>query len=255
MVTTRISSEPTPQELQIFEKFCADQSIVVDGSVGEQNVLAMGDYLLDTWKVEITEDTLKVALDKLRDRIAFYTPAQARYRKVAAEDPARANQLNQWFQSPANTSLVKDGDDGLENQAVLLAELRGRDITPLTVQDAIGRASFKTGLHFVPSPRPVDPRQHKDDGSGFVSKNSDPRYRGGKLNHSYQEPGSKQEAPKSLDPSEAKWRAMAEALRGNTHSKNAELERIHGKNWRETFELRKKALSQNLASINKFGAA
>jgi hypothetical protein len=253
----RTSAEVTPQEIQIFERFCMDNNIFTDGPVGQQNVIAIGDYIIDLWKEEITEHTLSVALEKLREagRITFYTPVQAKYKKIAAEDIERANQLNAWFHSQANTSLLKDGDEGLENQAALLVELRGREISQKTIQDAAGRLSYRSGLHFVPVSRPVDPRQHKDDGSGFLRDEKNPRYRNGRINHAYQEPGSQQETPKNLDPSEARWREMAEALRGNTHSKNAELERIQGKNWRETYELRKKALNVNPVTIGKFGVA
>ena len=128
-------------------------------------------------------------------------------------------------------------------------------ITPKTIQDAIGRASFKRGLHFTQAPRRVDPRQYADDGTGFLHDEKNLRYRNGKLNHAHVEPGTKQETMSSLDPSEARWQEMAEALRGNTHSKNAELERIRGKNWRETNELRKKALNANPVIVTKMGVA
>jgi hypothetical protein len=92
----RTSADVTPEEIRAFDKFCLDHDIVTDGAVGEQNVLALGEYIIDFWKEPITEYTLGVALQKLRDRIVFCSPAQAKYRKIAAENIARANQLNQW---------------------------------------------------------------------------------------------------------------------------------------------------------------
>jgi hypothetical protein len=239
MVTPRTSQEATSQEIQVFEKFCADHDIVTEGPVGEKNVLAIGDYIIDAWKVQISEDTLKVALDKLRDRIVHYTPVHAKYKKIAAEDGARANQLNQWFHSSGNTSLVKDSEDGLENQTVLLAELRGREITPRTIQDAIGRASFKSGLHFVPQQRKTDPRQHEDDGKGFIGKDIDSRYRNSKLNHAYQEPGKQ---PTKNDAPVDAWEIMAKNLLNHgTHSQQAAFRETYdhavaqGKSWREIY--------------------
>jgi hypothetical protein len=252
----RTSETLTQAEVDAYKKFCADNNIVNDESqAGLANGDQIGNYIVFQWGEDITPATLAVALEKLRDRIAFYTPAQAKYKVIADEDITRANKLDDWFKGPGNTSLVKTGEEAFENSAALLIELRGREISAKNIHDAIGRISFKSGLHFVPSPRRMDPRQHQDQGEGFISKDADPHYRRGKLNHAYQEPGSKQEAPKSLDPSEAQWRAMAEALRGNTHSKNAELEGIHGKNWRETYELRKRALNVNPVTITKFGVA
>jgi hypothetical protein len=251
----RTSATITQAEIDAFQKFCIEHRIITDGEAGNANGNQIGEYIAVTWGEDITPATLAVAFEKLRDRLTFYTPAQAEYKMVADQEPDRASQFNAWFTSRANTSLVTDGEEGFQNETILLAELRGRDINPKNIQDAIGRASFKSGLHFVQAPRPVDPRQHKDDGSGFLRNEKNPRYRNGRINHAYVEPGSKQETQKNLDPSEAQWRSMAESLCGNSHSKTAEIQRIHGKNWRETYELRKKALNTNPVLVNRYGAA
>jgi hypothetical protein len=252
----RTNEQLTQTEIDAFQKFCNDHRIVSDeGEVGLANGTLIGEYLINTWEVDLTPETLKVALEKLRDRLTFYSEAQAKYKQVAQEDPERANALLHWLQGPGNTSLVKEGEEALQNQSTLLVELRGREITPKNIQDAIGRAAHKRGLYFTQTPRHVDPRQHTDDGKGFLHDEKNPRYRNGKLNHAHVEPGTKQETMSSLDPSEARWQEMAEALRGNTHGKNAELERIRGKNWRETYELRKKALNANPVIVTKMGVA
>jgi hypothetical protein len=169
---SRTSQELTQQEIDAFQKFCNENRIVSDESeAGNANGNLIGEYIAITWGEDITPATLAVALSKLRDRIVFYTPAQAAYKKFADENPERANALNTWLYSASNTSLVRDGEESYQNQSALLAELRGREITPQTIQDAIGRAGYKKGLHYVPTiSRDVDPRQHTDDGKGFMPK-------------------------------------------------------------------------------------
>jgi hypothetical protein len=244
MVTPRTSQEITQQEIQAFAKFCGDHDIVIDGSVGEQNANALGDYIVDLWKVEITDETLEVALGKLRDRIVFYTPAQVKYRKIAAEDIERANQLIAWFQGPGNTSLVRAGDQGFENQTALLVELKGREISSREIQNAIGRLSFKSGLHFVPAPRPVDSRQHVDDGRGFMPKDSvnltarDHK----RLADAATATALGQESVPTTD-----YQALAENVRGRTHSESERIARLFVTKpgtseilWPDTYEARRR---------------
>src|SRR5579864_6097196 len=121
----RTSENITQAEINVFNKFCIDYRIVIDGDVGVQNGNLFGEYIAIQGQQDITPHTLKVALEKLRDQIKFYTPAQFEYLQIANNNPDRANALNDWFQSSANRSLVKDGEEGYRNQTVLLAELRG----------------------------------------------------------------------------------------------------------------------------------
>src|SRR5467141_5110902 len=124
----RTSVEITQQEIDTFATFCNEHHINTEGELGAQNGNLIGEFIAITWGEDITPGTLKVAMDKLRDRIAFYTPAQAAYKKFADENPERANALNAWFHSPGNTSLVKEGEEALQNQSTLLVEIRGREI-------------------------------------------------------------------------------------------------------------------------------
>jgi hypothetical protein len=153
----------------------------------------------------------------------FYTPAQAAYKKFADENPERANALNTWLYSASNTSLVRDGEESYQNQSALLAELRGREITPQTIQDAIGRAGYKKGLHYVPTiSRDVDPRQHTDDGKGFMPKDQ--------VNVSAREFARRAASAASGKPTPAPsgtdYRALADAVKGSTHSKTEQIQRM-----------------------------
>ena len=102
--------------------------------------------------------------------MTFYTPAQAAYKKEADKNSTAANELNSWFQN--QTILEKDSDIGLQNQTVLLVELRGKPVTAETIHLAIqriqgaGQTRFSKGkgtLHFVPEKPRQNPLQHADD--------------------------------------------------------------------------------------------
>jgi len=222
----RTNQELTQAEVDAFNQFCNENRIISDESeVGQANGNLIGGYIAFTWREDITPQTLAVAFGVLRDRIVFYTPAQFEYKKVADEDSVRANTLNQWFHSSANSSLVKDGEQGFQNQSALLAELRGRDISEKTIQDAIGRANFKRGLHYVTTdriPRPVDPRQHADDGKGFMPKDQ--------VNISSREAAARRASAAAGKPSPAPqgtdYRALADAVKGSTHSKTEQIQKM-----------------------------
>jgi hypothetical protein len=135
--------------------------------------------------------------------------------------------------------LVKDGDDGLVNQVALLSELRGREIVSKNIQDAIGRASFRGDLRFVPTPRKVNPLQHTSDGTTFLHEAKNPRYHGGKLNHSYKEPESK---PAQQTGRVDAWEKLCKQLLNyGTHGQQAAMREAYdsahsqGKSWREVY--------------------
>src|SRR5436309_12428010 len=102
----RTSENITAAEIKIYYDFCAENNIVADESpAGVKNGNEIGTYVAITLAVDFTSENLKTALDTLRDRLVFYTPAQAEYRKVALENPDAANKLSDWFK--AQTLLVK----------------------------------------------------------------------------------------------------------------------------------------------------
>ena len=142
-----------------------------------QNGQAIADYILNTWNEQISEYTLDVAVQKLQEagRLEVLSPVRVSYLNIARQDLERAEALHSWYVGQG--TLVKDGDDSdgdlaLENQAAILSELRGRPITETTILQAIGRIrhSGRGRLHFNPTIRPVDPRQHQSDGRGFMPK-------------------------------------------------------------------------------------
>jgi hypothetical protein len=219
----RTNENLTQKEIDVFQKFCGEHKIVCDETeAGLANGNLIGEYIAITWAEDITPERLAVALEKLRDRITFYTPAEAEYKKIADEDATRANALNNWFESPSNTALVRDREEALRNQTVLLAELRGREITPKTIQDAIGRASFKLGLHYVPTPRSVDPRQHATSGSFMPKSEANLSAR----EHAARAKEASAGARISTTPA-TDYRALSEGVRGATHSRSEQIQKMY----------------------------
>ena len=83
----RTSTEITQKEKDAFHNFCTEHRIVTDDEVGRANGDLIGEYIVLTWKEDITPRTLAVALDKLRDRIVFYSEAEWQLKQIADEDP------------------------------------------------------------------------------------------------------------------------------------------------------------------------
>jgi hypothetical protein len=118
----------------------------------------------------------------------------------------------------------------------LLAELRGREINSPNIYDAIGRISAtRGGLHYVPTPRKIDPRQHQDSGS-FAPKSETRKYVGGRLNHATEQ-NVQQESPNVNTPDA--WQELCQKMLGHgPHSRQAEMLRIYtspGKTYREIY--------------------
>jgi hypothetical protein len=228
----RTSQEITQSEVDTFLKFCSEHRIVTDDEVGRANGDLIGEYIVLTWETDITPRTLAVALEKLGDRIVFYSEAEWQYKQIADQDPARAQALSNWFHTPGNTSLVKDGEQQFQNQSALLSELRGREITPRTIQDAIGRASFKRGLHFVYQST-FRPGRHSGSDSSWMKKddvNLSPLEKVRRAREAADNAAGRTSTPTQvLDSSEQAWKDLATSkLRnGKSHSQNDELQRIY----------------------------
>jgi hypothetical protein len=236
----RSSETLTQKEIDTYQTFCREHNIIADESeAGLQNGEVIGTYVAITWNVDFTPETLKTALDMLRDRIVFYTPAQAEYKKVADENPAAANQLNAWFEN--QNILVKEGDFGLQNQTTLLTELRGREITKDAIAVAIERIkgpvskfhAARRPLHFVQAPRRTEPiSQHAlgDDGKPFLGEHvNEPAWVKRSRKRSEREAAEAANQPSSTSVrsrAAAEAREKAESLQSSTHAETDQLRRI-----------------------------
>jgi hypothetical protein len=173
-----------------------------------------------------------VKLVEAQPGLKWLSAAELEYRRIAAENPAAAQQLADWLAKQGKPgTLVNTGEQFFVNMSLLLIELRGRPVDSQRIHEAMGRISFKPGrqLHFLPEPRKKDPRQHQDDGTGFLGKHvNEPRWKRVQREREEREAAE----AKSGSTASAQSRAAAEAkeksqqLRGNTHSESEQIARL-----------------------------
>lgn len=219
----------------------------------EENGSALADYLLNRWKVVINTQSLAVAKQKLVEAnlLTRLSHAEVKIKAVISSyPPDQFDAFNKWFEK--QTSLVNRGDEGFENAAALLTELRGRPFSDRGAWDAVGRAQYSgKALYFKPGPeadrsmvggkvnhaaKPSEPFMPKSE----VRSTLDQSYEHNPLRHKA-DPKSTPE-PVLLDSTEARWKEMAQKLlrTGNSHSENDELQNAFNNHlvgsWRKTFE-------------------
>ena len=109
----RSSETLTAQEIDSMVKFCSDNQVFAEGEIGSQNANRLVDYLLNTWNVDVNEQTLTAALDRLRNQIRFYTPLEFEYKTLAARMTEAQRDLILNFIT--RRGLKDDGENQLVN--------------------------------------------------------------------------------------------------------------------------------------------
>jgi hypothetical protein len=238
----------TQAEIAAFAAFFQENPEYDSTANGDQLVL----YLHDAWKVVIDAESLAVAKTKLLEA-GLLTPISAAVRKLRAITSTYAKEqldaFSQWFNK--QTTLVNgDDDQGRENAANLLNELRGRAFSEKAAYDAMGRLQYSgKALYFKPGPaedrsmvggkinhaaKPSEPFMAKSE----VRSTLDQSYEHNPMRHVDNTP----KPQPVLNSTEARWRQMAEKLlrSGNSHGENDELQNAFnghlGGSWRRTFE-------------------
>jgi hypothetical protein len=208
----RTTTEPSEQEIKIFQEFCDSNNICKEDGSG----VALATYMLQTWNVDVSDESLELALPKLlaAGQVKIYSPAQVEYDTLyGALSQSDQGAFGAWWFRQKGV-LVLEGDEGYNNGAQIIAWMRGKTFDARTLDLAVSNlaGTSRTGLHWAPkreqtaSGRP----RHEDDGKGFNSGNgSDPRMRAGKLNHSYTGPAD-QKKEVSAQPADA-WEGLCQA--------------------------------------------
>jgi hypothetical protein len=234
----RTSEQITQNEINAYAKFCAERRVIFGGTEGEQNAEFIGNYFVNVWKQDITEQNLNTAWEQLRPYVKLYTLAQAEYYKVAMQMPDRANRLSNWLATQGKVGqLVNQGDEAFENLRLLLVALRDNDINPTAIRHAEDRAAHTPGpqLHYVPQPRKemgtITEAARNDDGKPFLGEHiNEPAWAKRSRERSEREAAeAKSGAATSASAQSAavrEARRKAEEMRGNTHSEDEQLARI-----------------------------
>jgi hypothetical protein len=205
----------------------------------QRNADLLDEYFQQNRKIPVTVANVFKCVEARKQDFKWLSPAQLEYHRAAAENPAAAAKLAEFFAIQGRPgTLVNVGEDGFENSAILLTELRGREVNQTTIQQSIGRVAFNGDrqLHVVPTPRRVDPRSHaaNDDGTPFLGEGLRKLPDGsfGKTPADYAREAvarSAKNSPSAADSVsvlENQAQREAESLQGNTHSETAQLGRV-----------------------------
>jgi hypothetical protein len=246
-----MSREYTQQELQQIieaENILRTRGLIVDDKDGKElaahNAERIAAYFDLNLQTPIDVATLLKACDDMRDQMYWKSAAQMEADEVISHlKPDQAQIALGWFKR--QTRIVTEGDEGYKNVAEVIGWLIARKyaITEQGLQTALTNVQATRGtITWKEAPKQESQGRpgHKDDGSGFLRDEKNPRYRNGKINHAYQEPG-KQEAPKNNTSVDA-WESLAkQLLNRGTHSQQAAFRATYdhavaqGKSWREIY--------------------
>jgi hypothetical protein len=141
--------------------------------------------------------------------------------------------FTKWFDHQQR--LVNRGDDGFENAANLLTELRGREISGQKIEEAIGRLQYRgTTLYFnqsAKSDRPPDIRLGLPNHAATA-----PAHKPGVMfdrNEANQDPLDARRhkpdpvpEPQTHDAVNLRWQQKADSVRGSSHSITEQAKRV-----------------------------
>ena len=129
----------TEVERNAYNLFCVQHHIVNDQSPeGLRNADEIGVYVSKTWGEDVTEYTLSVALEQLKDRLVFVPKEQVEVAEILAHlDQSQRDVVASWLSHQHR--LETDGPKGFSNVSVLTAWL-------LTRKFAISEANLTTAL-------------------------------------------------------------------------------------------------------------
>ncbi len=137
----RTNANITETERNAYDLFCQQHHILNDKSpAGIQNGEHIGGYIA-LWDVDITEDTLKVSLEKLSDRLVFIPAEQTEVADILAHlNQDQRDIVASWLSHQHR--LEVDGPKGFSNVSVLTTWLLNRKyaISDANLTTALGNA-------------------------------------------------------------------------------------------------------------------
>lgn len=251
----------TPQEVQAYNAFAAEHNIVNDASTaGSANGEFIAKYFMETWKADITPANLSAAFEVIRPHLKFYEPDQVEF--------------NRYYGALSTEEKLVFGDwkgqiglrDTHRNAVAILSWLSAHNwkVSEANLRLAIGQQMVMAHLEWdedVARPHYTDPRQHKDDGKGFLPKdevNISPLEYARRRRAATEEASST--AAKPTGPADAWETIIQQQLKDGTHGQQAASRKIYdagitaGKSLRQiSAELNSEKLSrQRLVSASRF---
>ncbi len=241
-MTTTTRREYTAQELEQTTR--AEELLRARGlDEGQERIVDIIDGYFQTYRSSpVTADAI-VKLIEAQPGLKWQTPAELEYRKVANQEPDRANVLVAWLNTQGKPGqLANTGDEAFVTLRLLLQTLRGYQIDSTTIAHALDRISKHQTLAYVQAPRRTEPVSAKAKADtdysvgkpfsgGDMIRNPDGSWR----NKNFHEQRADTEAAeRAKQPNvagiasraAADAKSKAEGLRGNTHSEDAQIQSI-----------------------------
>jgi len=253
----RTTQEVTQSEIGAYAKFAKERGVIHDGSADDHhNADFVLNYFLNTWNVEMTEQNLTYAWERIHPHLKLYTSAQSDWYKAAEQNPELANQIAAYVASTTGASgaLVKDGSDlHFENLLLLFNEIsrRNESFSPQAIADAKDRIAHRAGkqLHRVSVPRKemgtISEAARNDGantadwhaGKSFLGSDMVPDGRGGlrsktpaeqKRDAEAREAANQPTVRERKNADDARWDAMSQELLGfGTHGQRETLRKMY----------------------------
>src|SRR5229473_2481040 len=165
------------QQIYEAEKGLRESGLDVDHGHAEHNASLILQHFQNP-ALPVTVQSIYAFVEKNKDQFIWRTPAQREYDKVAAANPAAAQQLVGWLDTQGKAGqLASSGDDAYHNLTLLLAEISGRreDVSSTSIRNADIRISNRPGKQLVriPQPRRTEPqsrmaREDKSDSTNWL---------------------------------------------------------------------------------------
>jgi hypothetical protein len=226
--------EYTQQELQAVmeaEQQLRVRGLIVDDSDGKdavaQNSERISAFFELNKNVPLTVQTILAACEQMREQMRWKSSAQVEYETLYNQlSQAQKDQFGAWWFSPSTKkTILIEGEEGFNNAVKILQWMRGRTFDSQTFNLAVTNLASTHGLHWAPTPRRTDPRQHQQDGKGFMSKDS--------VNLTARDHAAKRAAQSAVAAGDkpaapaTDYRALAESTTtGRTHSDSLRLQKL-----------------------------
>src|SRR5712671_4085549 len=221
------------------------KGLIVDEADGKEEAAHNAERIMAFFdlnvKTPVTVQNVLAACEQMRDQMKWKPQEQIEFENIYSTLTSQEKDAFDSWSRPQR--LINNCANNLAVLKYLKLSQRYEVNARTLLQASAQRIAAQ--LEWEPAPEQSSGRpRHADDGTGFLHQDKNPRYRNGRINHAYVEPGSK-EADKQ-QPTSDSWQRVTEILaRSGTHSQQAQLQAIInqnlGKQWREIHSLVQKA--------------
>ena len=220
----------TPQETQAItdaEKLLRGQGLVVDNDGNDDSAKNNANQIIAYFEsnrhIPISVQTILAAVEALRPKLVWKSKAQidyeTEYNKLSTADQ---NSFGAWWFLPSTKkTILIEGDEGFSNAAKILRWMKGKPFSARNFDLAVSNlASSHGSLYWASTPKQADPRQHQDDGRGFMPKSET------NLSARDHSRRAADAAASGTNAPTTDYRAAAEAVKGSTHGETERLNKM-----------------------------